>query len=58
MAGGGGKTGVLVTSTSQLVGVFFVEEMLMMVTVDTDYMMKKWDMKSGQGTETVMIQRA
>jgi hypothetical protein len=29
-----------------------------MVTVDTDYMLKKWDIKSGQGIRTLMIQRA
>jgi len=29
-----------------------------MVTVDTDYMLKKWDIKSGQGIGTLMIQRA
>ena len=54
----GKGNGVLVTSTSQLVGMFFVEENTMMVTVDTDYMLKKWDIKTGKGIATVIIQRA
>ncbi len=37
---------------------FFVEDNTMMVTVDSDYMLKKWDIKTGKGIATVMIQRA
>lgn len=46
---------VLVTKQSKLVSVILIEEKKQLISVDSDYMMRKWDLESGKQDSVILL---
>lgn len=51
------KGNVLVTENSQLVSLFVLSEKKELITVDSDYMVRTWNLLTGSAVSTILIKK-
>ena len=45
------------SDSCQVMGLHMIQELNLMVTMDTDFMMKQYDMNSGQKLQTIILEK-
>lgn len=52
-----GKTKVLISDNSQLISVFILPEKEILITIDTDRMLRIWNLRNGEPEKTLMLKK-